>query len=169
VPVEDFETWAVARTASLARTAFLLTADVQLAEDLLQETLVRVAQRWPHLRRKGTPDAWARRTMHHLAIDRWRRKKARPDELPTSIFPEAGGRDEAEQLVGRIVLRDALRRLTPRQRAMVSLRFYDDLTEAQTAHVLACSVSTVKSETRRTLQRLRELAPDAVASFEESR
>jgi DNA-directed RNA polymerase specialized sigma24 family protein len=105
--VEDFDSWAVARTASLARTAFLLTADIHLAEDLLQETLIRVAQRWPQLRRRGTPDAWARRTMHHLAIDRWRRRKARPEELPTSVFPEAGARDEAEQAVGRIVLRDA--------------------------------------------------------------
>ena len=66
----------------------------------------------------------------------------------------------------RLTLRDALARLTPRQRAVLVLRFYEDLTESQTAAALGLSPSTVKSQTRVALQRLRELAPDAVASFE---
>lgn len=166
--MDDFETWARARSAALVRSAYLLTADAQLAEDLVQETLVRVADHWGRISRSGEPDAWARRTMHRLAIDRWRRRRTRPAEalaeIPETASPAA---DESEAVVRRLVLTEALRRLTPRQRAVLSLRFYDDLTEVQTADVLGCSVSTVKSQTRHALQRLRELAPDAVASFQE--
>jgi RNA polymerase sigma factor (sigma-70 family) len=73
--------------------------------------------------------------------------------------------DDAEAIARRVVLREALARLTPKQRAVLSLRFYDDLTEAQTAEVLHCSVNTVKSQTRHALARLRTLAPDLVTSF----
>ena len=139
-----------------------------MAEDLLQETLVRVAERWPQLLRRGVPDAWARRTMHHLAIDRWRRRRVRPVEVAGSTT-ERVGVDESQQAVDRMALQQALARLTPRQRALVSLRYYEDLTEVQTAEVLGCSVSTVKSESRRALQRLRELAPEIVDAFEEAR
>lgn len=163
--VEDFEEWVVARRGALARTAYLLTGDVHLAEDLVQETLTRVAQRWRRLHTPGAYDAYARRVMHHLAIDRWRRRSVRPPEVLTDHHPELGG--TGPDVERRLVLRDALARLTPKQRAVLSLRFYDDLTEAQTAHVLGCSVSTVKSQSRAALERLRVLAPDLLASFTE--
>lgn len=158
--VEDFEAWVLARGASLARSAYLLTGDVHLAEDLVQDTLARVADRWRRVSRRGAPDAYARQVMHHLAIDRWRRRRARPREVLTDAHPELGG--SGPDLERRLVLREALLRLTPKQRAVVSLRFYEDLTEVQAAAVLGCSVSTVKSQTRVALERLRALAPDLI-------
>ena len=161
--MEDFEQWAHARSAALARSAYLLTGDVHLAEDLLQETLTRVAQHWRRVRRQGAPDAYARRVMHHLAIDSWRRRRSRPAEVLGADTPEVSHVDaDADR---RVVLRDALARLTPRQRAVLSLRFYEDLTEAETAAVLGCSVSTVKSTAREALARLRAVAPDHLAAF----
>ena len=154
--MEDFEQWVAARRGVLARTAYLPTGDVHLAEDLVQETLARVAQKWRRLARDEAYDAYARTTMHHLAIDRWRRRRA---------HPELG--DGGPDIERRLVLRDALSRLTPEQRAVLSLRFYDDLTEAQTAAVLGCSVSTVKSQSRAALDRLPVLAPDLLGSLTE--
>jgi RNA polymerase sigma-70 factor (sigma-E family) len=163
--VEDFEEWVAARRGALARTAYLLTGDVHLAEDLVQETLARVAQRWRRLHRTGSRDAYARTVMHNLAIDRWRRRRARPPEVLTDHHPELGG--EGPDVERRLVLRDALARLTSKQRAVLSLRFYEDLTEVQTAAVLGCSVSTVKSQTRTALERLRVLAPDLLGTLAE--
>lgn len=158
--VEDFEQWVHARGGALARSAYLLTGDLHLAEDLVQETLSRVAQHWKRVSRRGNPDAYARQVMHNLAIDRWRRRSVRPPELLTDSHPEVGhGGPDVER---RLVLRDALAQLTPKQRAVVSLRFYEDLTEVQTAAVLGCSVSTVKSQTRDALARLRRIAPEEV-------
>jgi RNA polymerase sigma-70 factor (sigma-E family) len=163
--VEDFEAWVVARSGAFARSAYLLTGDVHLAEDLVQETLSRVADKWGSIGRRGSPDAYARTVMHHLAIDRWRRRRARPSEVLTGHHPELGG--EGPDLERRLVLREALLRLTPKQRAVLSLRFYEDLTEAQTAQVLGCSVNTVKSQSRAALDRLRALAPDLLAAVTE--
>ena len=163
--MEGFEEWVAARRGALARTAYLLTGDAHLAEDLVQETLSRVAQKWRRLERSDACDAYARTTMHHLAIDRWRRLRVRPREVLTGHHPELGG--EGPDVERRLVLRAALARLTPKQRAVLSLRFYEDLTEAQTAQVLGCSVSTVKSQSRAALERLRVLAPDLLASLTE--
>ncbi len=164
--MDEFESWVNARSTALARSAYLLTADAHLAQDLVQETLARVAQHWPSLHRHGSPDAFARRVMHNLAIDSWRRRRVRPREVSDHQGRElVGPGDDAEAATRRLVLRDALAKLTPRQRSVLSLRFYDDLTEVQTAKVLGCSVSTVKSQTRRALDRLRLLAPDLVAAY----
>ena len=163
--MEGFEEWVAVRRGALARTAYLLTGDVHLAEDLVQETLARVAQRWRRLDRAEAYDAYARTTMHHLAIDRWRRRRSRPPEVLTDHHPELGG--DGPDVERRLVLRDALARLTPKQRVVLSLRFYEDLTEAQAAHVLRCSVNTVKSQSRAALERLRVLAPDLLASLTE--
>lgn len=166
--MDDFESFVRARSAALARTAYLLTGDVHHAEDLLQDTLARVADRWPTLVRKGDPEAFVRKVMYHRAVDVWRRRRVRPELLTEDVahHPELASRvDDAETLVRRVVLRDALARLTPRQRAVLVLRFYEDCTEAQAAEVLGCSVNTVKSQTRHALRRLRELAPDLVEVF----
>ena len=162
----DFEDWVTARSGALARSAYLLTGDVQLAEDLVQETLARVAQHWRRLDRHHGPDAYARRVMHNLAIDRWRRRRVRPAEVLTDDHPELRGADDQDAAVEhRVVLRTALLRLTARQRAVLSLRFLEDLTEVQSATVLGCSVSTVKSQTRDALARLRALAPDLLVDL----
>jgi RNA polymerase sigma-70 factor (sigma-E family) len=163
--VEAFELWVQARGGALARSAYLLTSDAHLAEDLLQEALTRVAQKW---RKVGdSPDAYARRVMHNLVIDSWRRRRARPAEVLGASPPELSGRGDVVDVERRVVLRDALARLTPRQRAVLSLRFYEDLTEVETAAVLGCSVSTVKSTARDALARLRAVAPDLLSAFAE--
>jgi RNA polymerase sigma-70 factor (sigma-E family) len=164
--VEEFELWVHARSAALARSAYLLTGDTQLAEDLLQETLTRVAQKWRRVVREGSPDAYARRVMHNLCIDAWRRRRSRPPEVLGATPPELG-RGDGIDVERRVLLRDALARLTPRQRAVLSLRFYEDLTETETAAVLGCSVSTVKSTARDALARLRAVAPDLLSAFAE--
>src|SRR6478736_9468727 len=104
---------------AVARSAYLLTGDVHLAEDLVQDTLARVAQHWRRVNRQGSPDAYARQVMHHLSIDRWRRRSVRPPEVLTDRHPEVGG--AGPDVERRLVLRDALARLTPKQRAVVSL------------------------------------------------
>jgi RNA polymerase sigma-70 factor (sigma-E family) len=164
--MDDFEAWVAARAHVLARSAYLLTADVHLAQDLVQETLARVAQHWAQVSRAGSPDAYARRVMHNLAIDHWRRRRVRPREVADQARPElAAPGDDADTVTRRLVLRDALTKLTPKQRAVLSLRFYEDLTERQAAEVLGCSVNTVKSQTRHALERLRVLAPELVPTF----
>lgn len=164
--MEDFEAWVRARAGALARSAYLLTGDVHLAEDLLQDTLARVADHWRRVSRSGGPDAYARRVMHNLAIDRWRRRSVRPVEVLTDEHPELRDPgDDADTTDRRLLLREALSRLTPKQRAVLSLRFYEDLTEVQTAAVLGCSPSTVKSQSRQAIARLRTLAPDLLSDL----
>jgi RNA polymerase sigma-70 factor (sigma-E family) len=160
--MEDFEEWAHARSAALARSAYLLTTDIHLAEDLAQETLVRVAQRWPRLGSDGYPDAFARVVMHRLAVDAWRRRRSRPTEFPGAPPERAGAGDAVEE---RLLLLDALSRITAKQRAVLVLRFYEDLTEVQTAEVLGVSVNTVKSQTRDAISRIRALAPELLAEL----
>jgi RNA polymerase sigma-70 factor (sigma-E family) len=159
----ELREFVAARGAALSRAAFLLTGDHQAAEDLVQDTYVVMVQRWRKAD-KVDPEAYVRRILYSRFIDGWRRRRLR--ELPWSSPPDTRGADTTGAAADRLTLRDALDRLTPRQRAVLVLRFYDDLTEVQTADVLAISPNTVKSQTRVALQRLRELAPDAVAEFE---
>ncbi len=163
-----FTAYVHARSAALGRTAFLLTADRHLAEDLLQEALTRVAARWESVVAGGDPEPYVRRVLYTCAVDGWRRR--RPTEVLGRDAPEVPDPSDAgESATGRVVLRDALARLTARQRAVLVLRFYEDLTEVQTAQVLGCSVSTVKSQTRHALGRLRVLAPELEAAFRPAR
>jgi RNA polymerase sigma-70 factor (sigma-E family) len=152
-----------ARGAALSRAAYLLTGDHQAAEDLVQDTYVVMVRRW---QKAGAvdPEAYVRRILYSRFVDSWRRRRL--VELPWASPPDAAGGDEAGTATDRLTLQGALSRLTPRQRAVLVLRFYEDLTEVQAAAALGISVSTVKSQTRVALQRLRELAPGAVASFE---
>jgi RNA polymerase sigma-70 factor (sigma-E family) len=152
-----------ARGAALSRTAYLLTGDHQAAEDLVQDTYVVLVRRW---RKSGAvdPEAYVRRILYSRFVDGWRRRRLR--ELPWASPPDVAGGDEAGTAIERLTLQGALARLTPRQRVVLVLRFYDDFTEVQAAAVLGISPNTVKSQTRVALQRLRELVPDAVASFE---
>jgi len=152
-----------ARGTALSRAAYLLTGDHQAAEDLVQETYVVLVRRW---QRSGTvdPEAYVRRILYSRFVDGWRRRRLL--ELPWASPPDAAGGDEAGTAADRLTLQGALARLTPRQRAVLVMRFYEDLTESQAAAVLGISPNTIKSQTRVALQRLRELVPDAAASFE---
>ena len=151
--VADVDTFVREHGAALARTAFLLTGDHQLAEDLVQTALAKVAVRWDRVTAKGHPGAYVRQTMVRTAIG-WRRRRWR-GELPSGDVPEQHAIDEHLAVDRRDRLRRALLTLPPRQRVAVVLRFYEDRTEADVAELMGCSVGTVKSQTARALDRLR--------------
>ncbi|WP_308163984.1 SigE family RNA polymerase sigma factor [Nonomuraea sediminis] len=152
---DGFREFVLARQQALMRTAYLLTGDAHLAEDLLQSVLSRVVGHWPKLARGGNPEAYTRKAMINEYIS-WKRRP-RP-ELPSHSPPELGASHD-EATLDRLMLRQALARLPRKQRAVIVLRFFEDLTEAQTADVLGCSLGNVKSQTHRALARLRALAP----------
>lgn len=132
----------------LLRTAFLLTRDQGHAEDLLQTALARA---WRRV--QGDPEPYVRRILVNTYAT-WRRRKWR-GEHPTDVLPEPVGASPEAAVDQREWLWQALGRLPRRQRAVVVLRFYEDLTEAQAAQVLGVSVGTVKSQTSKALARLR--------------
>ncbi|MEO6790172.1 MAG: SigE family RNA polymerase sigma factor [Ornithinibacter sp.] len=159
----DFDAYVRGRWDPLLRTAALLTGDAHAAEDLVQESLVRAARHW-HRVDPGAADAYVRRILYTRSIDAWRWRRRQPDPVDTSTHERAGG-DANDDLVTRLTVVDALSRLTPRQRAVLVARFYEDRTEVDAARVLGCSVSTVKSQTRHALARLRLLAPELASTF----
>jgi RNA polymerase sigma-70 factor (sigma-E family) len=167
---EGLREFVVARGAALSRTAYLLTGDHQLAEDLLQHALARTAAHWRRVVAGGNPEGYVRRVMVNERTSRWRRRRYAEVGGPAAeevlaAGPAPGARDEAEAAVRRIALRRALAALPPRQRAVIVLRFFEDLPEAKTAELMGCSVGTVKSQTHDALTRLRALAPDLLAEF----
>ncbi len=150
---EDFEAFVVARYAALLRTAYLLTGDHHDAEDLLQQTLVKAVGAWKRV--TGDPEPYVRTILVRENVSRWRRRRWR--ELTTDVVPEWTIPDQDAD--DRLALHRALGVLAPRQRAVIVLRYYEDLTEVQTADTLGISVGTVKSQTRDALRRLREQVP----------
>ena len=143
------------RSHALLRTAYLLVGDHQLAEDLLQEALIKTLIAWPRLRDQTKVDAYARRTIVTTAIS-WRRRRSF-HERPTDVRPDALVRaDEVESLATHQVLVAHLRGLPPRQRAAIVLRYYEDLSVAQTAELMGCSSGAVKSHVSIGLGKLRE-------------
>jgi RNA polymerase sigma-70 factor (sigma-E family) len=151
----EFDAFVRARTPALLRTAYLLTGDQHLAEDLVQDALIRTHRAWSRVH-EGNPDAYTRKVMYHLQISSWRR--GRYAEVVSGELPERGRSDEAGH-ADRLALRAALRLLTPKQRAVIVLRFFDDLTEAAAAEMLGVSTGTVKSQTAKALAKLRAVAP----------
>jgi RNA polymerase sigma-70 factor (sigma-E family) len=131
-----------ARGVALSRAAYLLTGDHQSAEDLVQETYVVLVRRWQKSGRVD-PEAYVRRILYSRFVDGWRRRRLA--ELPWATPPDApGGGDEEGTASDRLTLLGALARLRPQQRAVLVLRFYEDLTETQAAAALA-RLSTRKS------------------------
>jgi RNA polymerase sigma-70 factor (sigma-E family) len=154
----DLREFVNARLGRLSRVAYLLAGGHADAEDLLQNALVKVAARWRRVAQIGDPEAYLRKVLYHEHIQSWRRRRR---EVLTTEPPEPGRRpDEAEAVVRRTVLESALGRLTRRQRAVLVLRYFEDLSEVETAAVLGCSVGNVKSQTSHALRRLRTLAPE---------
>jgi RNA polymerase sigma-70 factor (sigma-E family) len=158
---DEFREFVVARLGALSRVAYLLAGGHDAAEELLQNALVVVASRWHRVAAANDPMAYVRRVLYHEHVSAWRRNRHLRAEYATDQVPERrGARDEADDAVRRVVLEQALARLTPRQRAVIVLRFYEDLSEADAATVLGCSLGTVKSQTHHALGRLRALAPE---------
>jgi RNA polymerase sigma-70 factor (sigma-E family) len=152
----EFRAFVRAQTPALTRAAYLLTGDRHQAQDLVQSALANTALRWSAA--VQNPGAYTRKALYHQAVSRWRWLRRRPESLP-GILPEPTPRpnDDVEL---RIVVQVALAKLTPRQRAVLVLRYFEDLSEADAAAVLGCAVGTVKSQTRHALSRLRVLAPE---------
>jgi RNA polymerase sigma-70 factor (sigma-E family) len=156
VPQEPagFHDFVVVRRHGLLRTALLLTGDQYLAEDLTQAALERVWPRWEQVVSQGDPYAYVRTVLVNTYTSWWRRSWRA--ERPTSVVPELV---DLEDDYAATDLHDAFLRLlatlSPRQRAVLVLRFHEDLTEAATATALGCSIGTVKSQTARAMTRLR--------------
>ncbi|GAA4259452.1 SigE family RNA polymerase sigma factor [Dactylosporangium darangshiense] len=155
----DFETFYRARTPALLRTAYLLTGDRHLAEDLVQDALARTHRAWRKLREGGNPEAYARQVMYNLQVSRWRRKGV-PEALPGELPERRDGRDQAGDTANRLALRQALLTLPARQRAALVLRYFEDRSEAEAAELLGCRVGTLKSHLSRGLGALRKVLPD---------
>ena len=151
-----FREFVAASGSRLLRTAYLLTGDRGHAEDLVQLALERTACRWSGL--AGSPEAFARTVLLHAATDRWRRRRARVREIFDEVH-EPRVADGTDQLLLRRDLFAAMRQLPPRQRAVLVLRYFVDLSEKETARELGVSVGTVKSAASRALDRLRILVP----------
>jgi len=159
----SFTRWASERQQALLRTAVLLCGDHHRAEDLVQDALTKVAVRWSRLRDQH-PDAYARQVMVRANISWWRKHRR---ELVLDVRDGAQEAGPGTAVDRRLLLDRALAQLTPRQRATVVLRFYDDLSERDTAEALGVSVGTVKSQTHVALARLREAAPELAELLEE--
>ncbi|WP_433242627.1 SigE family RNA polymerase sigma factor [Streptosporangium sp. CA-135522] len=155
---EGFGEFVAARGLALSRTAFLLTGDHGLAEDLVQETLVKVAARWRKLTKEGDPEPYVRKVMLNQ-LRTWRRPR-RLAFFPTADLPESlPPVDESAQTELKVALLRALGVLGAKQRIVLYLRFYEDLSESAVAAQLGCSVGTVKRHTHDALKRLRRVAP----------
>ena len=158
--VLDFAELVAARSAALFRMAFVVVGDHQLAQDLLQEALVKAYVAWPRLRDTTKAEAYVRRTIVTTAIS-WRRRRSF-HEHPVDVVPDAGDADQTERLAVYDALWEQVRSLPPRQRAALVLRYYEDLSEADTAALMGCSVGTVKSQVSAALGKLRTLVgPDS--------
>ncbi len=160
--VSAFSEFVGARSASLFRTAYLVIGDYQLAQDLLQDSLVRAYVAWSRMRDPAKAEAYTRRIIVTTAIS-WRRRRSF-HERPTGYLPEAVVGDETDRVGVCDELWRELHLLPPRQRAAVVLRYCQDLSEAQTAELMDCSVGTVKRQVFVALGKLREhLGTDFVA------
>ena len=151
---EEFAHFVDLRQRALQRTAWLLTGDWALAEDLVQTSLAKTWPRWEGIKRRDDPEIYVRRVMMNTWAS-WSRRRWRGErpaaELPDSTAPG----DVAGEVAVRLAVRRALGSLSDRQRAVFVLRVFDDLSEAQVAHVLECAVGTVKSTMSQAVSKLR--------------
>jgi RNA polymerase sigma-70 factor (sigma-E family) len=168
---QEFERFVTERSGPLLRTAYLMAGNLTEAEDLVQETLLRVARQWPRVRAMKYPAAYARRVLVNVALDGAGQRARRAGELAASDGDAATdladiraqrdlyGVDTQQELLG------VLAALPARQRAIILLRYWEDLPEADVAEILGCSVGTVKSAASRGLARLRAVIRDDASGY----
>lgn len=154
---KDFDDFVVARWKPLLRSAYLLTGDWGLAEDLVQAALARCWLRWHRI--EGPPEAYVRRTLATVYASWWRRRWR--GERPSERLPERVGDDDHAAVDSRDEVWRLLASLPRRQRAVIVLRYYEDLSEREIANVLGCRVGTVKSQASRALATLRRASSAA--------
>ncbi len=154
---DDFTAFVTARAKALGRTAYLLTGNHHDAEDLVQVTLFKAAKVWKRI--EHHPEPYVRRILYNESVSGWRRRQRQPAERLAAVLPESAHK-AARDSATKLTLHQALSRLTPKQRTILVLRFYEDLSERQTADVMGTRLGTVKSQTKHALMRLRELSPE---------
>jgi RNA polymerase sigma-70 factor (sigma-E family) len=151
--VTAFSEFVHVSSGRLFRTAYALVGDRQLAQDLLQEALVRTYVAWPRLRDETKAEAYTRRTIVTTLIS-WRRRRSF-HERPVETIPDVAVVDDKDRLATQDDLWAQILLLPPRQRVAVTLRYCEDLTEADTAELMGCSVGTVKRQVSSGLAKLR--------------
>jgi len=162
----EFTEFARAHTPALLRSAYLLTGDQHLAEDLVQTALSRTARAWPRI--DGNAPGYTRRIMYNLQVSWWRKKRVREQFAEEPPEGPAEAREDADAAL-RLTVRTALMGLTTKQRAVVVLRFFEDRSVDETAAVLGCAPGTVKTQTSRALSHLRSALPELAELVEGGR
>jgi RNA polymerase sigma-70 factor (sigma-E family) len=161
---QEFGEFVAARSGALIGLAYVLTADQHAAEDLLQTALTRAAARWGRIH--SAPEAYVRKIMYREQISSWRRRARRPETTVADLPDRAVVADTGADT--RLILQDALRALPAVKRAVLVLRYLEDLPEAQVAGVLGCSVGTVRSQTSKAITQLRSILASAGLSSTEA-
>jgi RNA polymerase sigma-70 factor (sigma-E family) len=155
----DFAAFVAARSQKLFGIAMALTGHRHQAEDLLQTVLARAYRRWSRIR--GEPEAYVRRALYHEQVSRWRSAMHRL-ELLTDRTPQVARAADTDRVDLGLALRAALRRLAPKHRAVLVLRYLEGLSDEEIAEMLGCRPGTVRSQVTRALQRLRQMCPDPI-------
>ncbi|MET0423709.1 MAG: SigE family RNA polymerase sigma factor [Actinoplanes sp.] len=165
---QAFREFVATRTPALMRTAYLLTGNQHDAEDLLQSALTKSAMRLRAIRIIDL-EAYVRRAMYHQQVDRWRLRFRRRETLtdPQGSALDTAIADSSGRTATKLLVRDALRRLPPKQRTVVVLRYFEDLTESEIAAQCGWAVGTVRSQMHKAMTKLRALAPELAAMAEE--
>ena len=164
-----FAEYVALRRDTWVRAACLLTGDPHTAEDLVQTALIRVWPRWGRIVAQGDPDAYIRKVLMNVFLTslrrrRWREISADPHAIHLPyLHPQPTAPALSDSVEARLDLRDVLAGLAPRQRAVLVLRYYLDLSEAETAQTLGCSVGTVKSQAAKASAHLRGRVEDTAS------
>jgi RNA polymerase sigma-70 factor (sigma-E family) len=163
---ESFRAFAVEHAARLRRSAYLFCGDWHLAEDLMQSTLIKIYRSWSRVEKDESLGNYSRTVLLRTWLDEkrrpWRRSEQSEAIVPERLDEARGPADSPERLWARDLVHKGLLRLPPRQRAVLVLRYFDDLSVAETADVMGCSEGTVKSQTARGLDALRSSISDLV-------
>lgn len=157
-----YSEFVLSRQGRLRRAAYLMCGDADQAEDLLQEALIALAEKWEKVE---YPDAFVRTVIYRQRVSWWRRTR---QEVTVEQLPDVGVEDGTDRRARESEVHEVLRSLPPRQRAALVLRYFEDLTEAQAAEVMGVAVGTVKSLSHQAIARMRtELAAHAAVEQEE--
>jgi RNA polymerase sigma-70 factor (sigma-E family) len=156
----QFREYVEARMVTLRRSAYLICGDWQVAEDAVAVALAKLYVHWDRANASTNLDAYVRRIVMRSIVDEWRRPWRREHPVEYVVSSAESARPPTED---RLMLIDALAKMPPRRRAVLVLRFFEDLSVEETAEALGISDGTVKSQTARGLAALRDLLPDEVA------